>query len=977
MRMKRFAHLIALLMLALSPLTAAAQKQLPPYDRIIPPDAVLFVEQDASLDAARSFTHFDEAMAQLGDSMDDFLEWRVLKNEWNAAMGEAGARENWQGVGAGHWCFAITGFGERFNRIPTLVYIAELKDPERAGALMKNLFESIRSLAPVFEIEDDNYDGLELHSLFGPGRIPGLGLAYSIYENHLFVTTSKPFLITLLDRIEYAELTLADSPPYREVIDRLPERRSYTFYFPISGVADAGVAMIDSIASATGVIDEKASEGLKTARTVLEALGAVRANGWASIRQDDGVTRMTGFTRLIPDRLNETAAKILQREPANFPWESYLPRTTGSFTYFNVLHPKDCWEMVRSVLEDVPHGDEWVNGALDQLKQFNVDLENDVFSWMGDSFCLVRPVLDLNSVAPVNRIALIIEIADEKKLNDALKKLEQTIQSTLEQFKIPVTLNTELYRGAQITSFGALIPLIPISPCLGVHDGKLLISSDLNLLKEMLDVNAGARPGISTNREYQSMQPYLKEKANKLSFQDVAAEFYANRESMMRMASLSGLDPTKSEEEQRVVKAIVDRVGYYLGCLQIYRAAAKRTEFGEDGVVSEKWTLARDLRATPSISNIERHEVSLGFESLIAEWARDCAARGDDERAVRLYRELIKHQPGNADYLGALASLLAKSGNLNAADEVFDTALQANPVTSMLVLREMARGGDSPEQIASEIEAFASNHANALPDASLFGVAVGKRNRGEADAARVLFEALNSKYPSSPLAPAARVEAALTQGEQPEGVQIVPYIPAAPSIDGSIGKEEWAGADRLIAGDDAGVFVAQAGDSIYLAFALPHSASPAKSLKTKIDVSPWRDYARYMRFSAEAKRDGETWNQSKQDYKIVQDDPYDLAVDETKPQINLMDVLQQGVFDGLPKEVKDFLPKPNQPVPASEWRIAFSNDGVEAMLPVSAIVGAAVVRNPVWIVRLSAEAEWENGKTPYALEPAYLHIRLP
>ncbi len=936
------------------------------FDQIVPADVVFYVEADASLNAPQSFTHFDEAMRQLGETMSDVLEWRVIMDEWDAALQSADIGELDSIFGA-RWCLAATGFGKQFNRIPTVIYLADVANEEQAQAYMRQLFEALVSITPVVKIEDDFYDGLPIISLFGPGRIPGLSLSYTLYNNKLILTTSKPLVIDLIDRFDYPGDALADNPDYQSFIQRMPETRSWLSYMPIAGMVES-VSSIAKTAkgfaqlTAKGEDKEWADALFSGVAAGLDAVRAVHANGIASILHDGGLQQTTTVVALDSERLAPHIKDIFNRAKLVFPLENYLPRQTGSFSYTNVFTLKDIWLIGNDALQKMPQGEKIKNDLTDFMNKVGLDIERDLLAWMDDAFCIVRPLADLNAVAPANHAALIIGVKDEARLQQSLTKIQDAFVNTMLQFNIPIGANEETHRGVKITSIGSELPFVPITPSWCVDEGRFILSTSVNFIREMIDVRNGRRPNIEKSRDYKALQDKIDKPAHKVAFQDVASEFYQTRESLLRITSFTQLADTTPEQIE-MAEALVDRIAYLLGCMQIYRASVKHTAFSEDEIRSEKWVLLKDLRGAPSAANIKRRPITLGMEDQVYWWANHCLDTGDTNRAARLFQNLIKHRPANTDYLAGLAAVYHAQGNPLAAQEAYTLALESQPSVSLVIAREAALGDSREESIRARINEAVNAYPSLDRSTAYFGAALMLRDHNRSEFAHSLLNDASSWFGESEFIDAAKLERRLIDhelnGDFVEDIVAPAQTAQPPEIDGAW-NDSATDANATISlqhPPNAIAQFSQSGDALYIGLQVSQSELTSDEAEFRVSLSPSRDYASRYDFSVIALNSGGDWSIVRQSAQKVADDPYDFQLNSANESsgsdvIEAVKTIVHDVTDDQFDWLDDKLFKQDEPKPSLEFLSAIGLAGERLTLEVSIPLSQLKDENTktVWMV---------------------------
>jgi len=470
----------------------------------------------------------------------------------------------------------------------------------------------------------------------------------------------------------------------------------------------------------------------------------------------------------------------------------------------------------------------------------------------------VRPVMDLNAVVPINRMALMIKVKDAEKAKASLDKLVQTLVAN---FKIPITIERQDYRGRTLVNYSSVIPFVPVVPAWCLDEDILILTSHAALLREMLDVKDGAKPGIERNRQYNNLSELLDLPANTVSFQDIDKERSALREGLQRVASLSELGQSINQDNDMLPFMIMDRVAYGLRLMQIYKAAGKHTQLDEEGIVSIKQVVKRDLSSVPSTNAMLRYKMSLGAKPFIADFAKTLYQEGETERAIRIYEILTEFYPENSDYLSTLAEWHKEAGNMEAALKVFDQALNILPDTEMLIAREQLDPDADAQTILNRVKEAAQKTKRIQEENALFGIAMHKRDAGKVEAANKLLEALIKEQPFSPLAAAAEAELALMQDEKLDTFVDVPVIRNPPIVDAAEEEETaWADAPTIPLyfsegqTENANAFEAQAKlarnrTTLFVRVTGKQAEGwQASEENFIIDVSPQRDYKNVKEF---------------------------------------------------------------------------------------------------------------------------------
>ncbi|MEW6237892.1 MAG: hypothetical protein AB1656_21095 [Candidatus Omnitrophota bacterium] len=888
-----------------------------PFDRIVPANILFYMENNPASPQGPSFPKYEEAFSKFLETMDDFLEWRVLKAEWQTLREQMQIVQNGEKLFGGQWIFALSGLDDSV-KLPAAIFMARLEKPEETDKAIAQTFKSLTDMFPMLQVEQDEYSGYPIRFLYGPGRIPGMGLAYAYDDASLYACTSKPKLIKLLDNIEFQEKCLAEDESYKTVVSHLPSERSSTMYWnlaqltqPLKSITsamlgtlnlipqndetpknigeaieknggDAPKELIDVLRSIPISIPDlrEAKEAVTVVDAILSYLTSVQAIGFSTVYDENGNKKTTSYSLLSSNWKDTSWSKVFDRPPAVFSFEDYMVRNTGSLSSGNVFGPKDLWNTVHALIEPIPFLKEPIETAEKYLADRGISLEEDVFSWMGDEWCIMRPVMDLESVMPMNNAALLVRTQDAAKAAAGLQKIQEGLIGSFGDFLI---CSKETYQNTPISTLQLKLPFIPITPSWCVHENAFILTSSSQLLKEMLDVKNQSASGILRNRYYKVLRDSVMRPANKVSFQDNEAEFYAYREGVRRAASLASLGKGESEDEKALPLMILDRASYLLTIFQALKGTANRTTFGGQEIRSDKTQLIQDLRLVPDTEAVFRYKISLGGEKLIAELAEQCAKRNDIARAARLYSAICDFFPNNGKYLSRLADLYRRNNDPESAMKVYDRAFAAAPETALLIGRELLRKDAGAQEIIGNIKAAASETQRIDEKTALFGVALGKRDAGDQSNALALFQDIDNRFSPNSQAQAARNEAALIQGQNPGNAIRLAIALTPPAIDGIMEEswnnaevwplvgapEDWKGEIRLMK-DARNLYVLFLGEN-------PVHPDAIEKETFQVMIDPRRDYTHESVWTVVLQQDGDDWKVEKsREQKIV--DPLGMTL---------------------------------------------------------------------------------------------------
>lgn len=938
-----------------------------PFDRVIPSEALLYWGFESTSDQKDAFPNYQQAIANWPLLLDDILEWKILRGEYEAIIKKSGVEEGFSALSGKTSCFALYPLIEGIPVPGVGLYVTDVEDPQKADRMLTTLFEEISSLLPGLRSVKDEYYGYTINSFSTLLPLPGLERAYTFKGSTLLISNSKSLLLRAIDRWEEERGFLAEVETYQKAIANLPENRSFTFFANISEVGKTGDLLLKNLQALQKLDTSKElDQALPIIGGVIGALSAF--DSYSSTRSLDSAGRLVATSHLQMNIQieNEALQTMWSRQPVPFQYEKYLPRKVGTVMAGNILGLKDLWMIIQTCLTKFPP----VKECLIDLRAWEEDsgfsIENDLLGWMGDSWCFLRPVMDLESVIATNQAALFLEITDNEA---AQKGIQKIVDLLIKTYQLPIVTETENYLGAQINSLTLPIPLIPVEPSWCIHEKTLILTTRPAMIREMLDINAGVRNGIGRNRQYTSLKDAFNIPANKVTFQDNESEFFAFREAMRKVGSISEFGQNLPEAFRNLPGFVLDRTAYLMSCWQTLKGTVKRTTMKNNQIVTEKVWLYGDLRAVPSIDDISRPKISLGARDFIAAWAELSAQQGKPDRALRFYNCLVDFFPKEGAYLSRLGDLYKTTGNLQEALAVYDRILEKTPETAYLIGRESLLDNSPPEEHLTRIREMAGKTMRIREDSAAFGIALAKRDAGASDTAVALFQHIaQSPNSASAFAAAALKESDLLIGKKVEGIIEIPFTPNAPSIDGVMEQSLWGRCESVSIQDASGQTVAHVRllrDDSNLYVLMNGNALPGATL-ARILFCPTRDYTHVDEITVEKNPDNKALaflnRQIIDPFKITLDTGKSLASQQFIPQ-NLPDILkviEKAIGKG---EVNDLDLKifetPQESFPAV-WKVDENGECLETAIPWKSLQTEQKSDKPEWLFNVIRMVETDG-----------------
>jgi len=622
--------------------------------KYVPQDVIYCRVSDRTKGAeeAPTLRNFEQSLDDWVRAMDDFAEWRILKQEFNLLRKEIGVPDEmstWDFFAGERMAVAVLGMGDGVGlRIPTLLLISQPADLDLAKSVLTTFLDRMNvqatpsegsaipehrwigvellkeSKAPLLR-DTHEYEGTMIESLSLAPGVPGAGISFMVKDGLLFVCTNAPVLDRVLDIAADGSGHLAEDPDFQALAKTFPKKYDAFSYFSWTRVLSG----LQELKKLTAFIPDEAERvrAEQAADYGFSVLTTFRASASASVW--DGNIRITRkFTLRTEPRTSWQGARP-------FHLLKMAPRKTETVWASNLFSIQDLWKTAWNGAELLSPEENIREKILGNIQeQTGLDIEKDVVSWMGHSFGIIKLPIDLESVVPINHLAVWIETTDPEAPKALFLKIAEAIRKS-SQF--PVTVQTAAYEGREISRLDIPIPFLPYQPSMvTLSNRELLICTNPVVLQNLIDVYLGHETSLAENSAYKPLASFLETSANSVGFTDVALSTYASSKALERVASIGAFGGQANPNAARIADAI-NRVARLIRIVGVCQAKGKVTTVESNLIRSEQRKVMEDLPARVSIPPAAQPGRSLSdMEKWLPELIRDLHRKDRKEFAFLL-----------------------------------------------------------------------------------------------------------------------------------------------------------------------------------------------------------------------------------------------------------------------------------------------------------------------------------------------------
>ena len=541
---------------------------------------------------------------------------------------------------------------------PTLMI--ELDRSDDLGEILASAIQVLISNIP--EAKTREYNG---YSYLTALIEENLRLSCGMIDDYLIASLGETTIRKIIDLHQgKSEASLAKDPNFSQVIERLRATSAdkvtdyQTLFYVDLTVLPEFAEMVYPMAR------EEVDENLRPLMDgAVKWLDLVESVITVSNLTEDGILSQS-YVELNPDATASNFHAMLQAEPTRHDSIEFAPADTTSYSAFNLVDLPKLWQMAMNTVKSMPPElSGAVLGGLEQMQtQLSIDIEEDLFSWMGNEIAFIR-TSDLNlfpSENPsdaISGILLSIQTTDSAKAVASLEHLTDLGAITLGGIMdAQLEWNTVDYAGNQIRT--TTLPETSLRPSYVVTEQYVLISTELADLKTALDCARGTAKNLLTDPQFKELRGIAPDMVNNISYFNPARALGQMMDSLTeQMPAL--LEEDLSEMESELIESMLPPVADFVREItKTLVGQIKYTVKDGDGLRSYSLLKVRDI--DPNFKLADPPEAKIARSLLIA---RGYADNGMPDRAHTYLDRVLESDPGHPEALMMKIDLLEEEGD--------------------------------------------------------------------------------------------------------------------------------------------------------------------------------------------------------------------------------------------------------------------------------------------------------------------------
>lgn len=574
------------------------QETVQPYLRLMPADTFLYLgfkDWKVLRDETGAFDFIKTARGlKIGSRIKEMLVSRsdLSPRALQAAERLEGLRERislWEILGGE---IALGGFFVGKEETPILAFCCRL--PEGKEDIYTDYFTELLNLLglssdQLAEVETE-YLGETLISFSIPDVFP-VPLCRSTAGDTFIFSTRIEGVRIILDRLkgEQGDKSLIEQPIFREYFRGLDLSAKGVIFLDngtLIRYADDHLGAAITWGGSLWTGQTSSTEALYYLRGVMKVLGTVSAIAGNSDLTDDGYRETV---RLYLDEKEGSRAllELLQRSPETWDLLDYIPAGVADLSV-NYISPEKIYRPILDFITDDPgRGKELAEIWERAQERFDFNLEEDLFSWMGDEFGACTISLSQSFFEP-GSFALLFKVTSEKKLDSFLEKLLSL------GMEASMNIVIEEYGGFTMRILYPPIPPFPVNPTVGRVGEYLVLASRKDGFISIVDTYLKDEKSIRENPDFIRMRERIGDRGTGIFFTRLEDKIESMITFIRSSASMVGLflataepasdtEPSSSLDSLEIISLLNDitRVMEDLKVFQVWGGVSRY----EDGYI--------------------------------------------------------------------------------------------------------------------------------------------------------------------------------------------------------------------------------------------------------------------------------------------------------------------------------------------------------------------------------------------------------
>ena len=635
-------------------------KAAPSLIDIAPADALLVLQIK---DVAGMLSHIEESRA-----WQQLLEAPMWEMVWTAVEVETGAKNLQHLIRPSlsvlshllgqEILLVVPNFKGLVEISPTLMI--ELNRSDDLGEILATAIEVLISNIP--DAKTREYNG---YSYLTALLDQNLRLSCGLIDDYLIASLGETTIRKIIDIHQgKSDVSLANDPNFSQVIEHL--RTASTdkvtdyqtmFYVDLTTLPEFAE-------TAYPMAREEVDANIRPLTdAAIKWLDLVESMVTLSNLTEDGVLSQS-YVQLNPDATASNFRAMLQAEPTRHASIKFAPADATAYSAFNLVDLPKLWEMAMNTVKSMPPQlSAGVLGALEQMQtQLGVDIEEDLFSWMGNEIALIRtggltmfPSDDPGDA--LSGLLLSIQTTDSTKAAASLEDLTDLGAMALASgVDLQLEWETLNYADAQIRT--TTLPETSLQPSYVVTEEYVLISTELAAVKTALDCARGTTQNLLTNPQFKELRSIAPDLVNNISYSNPARVFGQMLDSLTeQMPALLEADFSEMEFEmmQSMLPSTID---FVREIVKTVVGGLKYTVKDGEGLRSYSLLKVRDI--DPNFTLADPPEAKLARSLLIA---RGYSENGMPDRAHIYLDRILEDDPGHPEALMMKIALLEEEGD--------------------------------------------------------------------------------------------------------------------------------------------------------------------------------------------------------------------------------------------------------------------------------------------------------------------------
>ncbi len=467
---------------------------------------------------------------------------------------------------------------------PMSQHLLMMKMPDNGAQSLvdavKNAFNLVEQASQgQVAVETESIEGVEFTTLGLPPEVPVRPYFAATKDGMFVFTTSKPLVKEAMELLANpSSASKFDDARLKEALSELPKAEDSIAFFD-------GRALFKQLNQIPDFVrqmsrgDEDANRIMEMVEEVLEEMAVFDYEVTVEYTEKHQ-NRSAVYGKLMKGYEGKVAGKMFGSGKPFENWNRWVPANSKSYSLSTgmSLHPLYAW-MMEEIPEHFPEAEQGLAQFAAIQQQIGIDIDKDILqSFTGESVSVTMPGDTMSPLGtPMDKSVMFVRCTNPAKIKELMGRGLEMLNG-MDQLQQIGGVNMDAIEGMEGFETLAAGPLaqMGIKPVVGFKDGWMVIGSDADAVKKVMETKGGSGDTIVDSEVFKSFNLPIRGPVMSVSYTNSGENTRAMAQGLqqvgamlpmaMGMAAQNGADVSKAKDFLALLPSvgkIIEKFDFY------------------------------------------------------------------------------------------------------------------------------------------------------------------------------------------------------------------------------------------------------------------------------------------------------------------------------------------------------------------------------------------------------------------------------